>query len=118
MTTTTPRQAVEALRSQPDLPRGDDERFAGYGVMGIPFAIGHFLAHRDMLASSVGPAFLVPHVHGQAPLVELAERSLTPTYGSDRHGAEQERESAQGDRQSDVRAGGGQLRRSDRRGVA
>ena len=57
MTTTTPRQAVDALRSRPDLPHGDDERFAGYGVMGIPFESGHYLALRDMLASSVGPAY-------------------------------------------------------------
>lgn len=57
MTTTTPRQAVDALRSRPDLPDGDDERFAGYGVMGIPFDSGHYLALRDMLASSVGPAY-------------------------------------------------------------
>lgn len=57
MTTTTPRQAVDALRSRPELPHGNDERFAGYGVMGIPFASGHYLALRDMLASSVGPAY-------------------------------------------------------------
>jgi hypothetical protein len=57
MTTTTPQQAVQALRSRPTLPDGNDERFAGYGVMGIPFASGHYLALRDMLASSVGPAY-------------------------------------------------------------
>ncbi len=57
MTTTTPRQAVDALRSRPELPDGDDERFTGYGVMGMPFASGHYLALRDMLASSVGPAY-------------------------------------------------------------
>lgn len=57
MTTTTPRQAVDALRARPLLPDGDDERFAGYGVMGIPFTSGHYLALRDMLASSVGPAY-------------------------------------------------------------
>lgn len=57
MTTTTPRQAVESLSSRPELPDGDDERFAGYGVMGMPFASGHYLALRDMLASSIGPAY-------------------------------------------------------------
>jgi hypothetical protein len=57
MTTTTPRQAVETLRSRPVLAGGDDERFTGYGVMGMPFASGHYLALRDMLASSVGPAY-------------------------------------------------------------
>lgn len=57
MTTTTPRQAVEALRASRRLPDGDDERFTGYGIMGMPFASGHYLALRDMVASSVGPAY-------------------------------------------------------------
>jgi hypothetical protein len=57
MTTTTPQQAVEALLAQLRLPDGDDERFIGYGVMGMPFASGHYLALRDMVASSVGPAY-------------------------------------------------------------
>jgi hypothetical protein len=57
MTTTTPRQAVEALQAHPRLPDGDDERFTGYGVMGMPFASGHYLALRDMVATSVGPAY-------------------------------------------------------------
>lgn len=47
MTTTTPRNAVEALQADPSLPEGDDERFVGYGVMGVPFASGHYLALRD-----------------------------------------------------------------------
>lgn len=57
MTTTTPRQAAEALVAEPRLAQGDDERFSGYGVMGMPFASGHYLALRDMVASSVGPAY-------------------------------------------------------------
>jgi hypothetical protein len=57
MTTTTPRQAVEALQAQPLLPEGDDERFTGYGVIGMPFASGHYLALRDMVATSIGPAY-------------------------------------------------------------
>lgn len=55
--TTTPRQAVQALLDQPRLPDGDDERFIGYGVMGMPFASGHYLVLRDMVATSVGPAY-------------------------------------------------------------
>lgn len=55
--TTTPRQAVQAVLEQPRLPEGDDERFTGYGVMGMPFGSGHYLALRDMVASSVGPAY-------------------------------------------------------------
>lgn len=57
MTMTSPQQAVEAVRARPRLPDGDDERFTGYGVMGMPFAGGHYLALRDMVASSVGPAY-------------------------------------------------------------
>lgn len=57
MTSTTPRQAVEALQASPRVPEGDDERFIGYGVMGMPFASGHYLALRDFVATSVGPAY-------------------------------------------------------------
>ncbi|GAA3620981.1 hypothetical protein GCM10022236_24020 [Microlunatus ginsengisoli] len=39
------------------LPAGDDERFVGYGAMGVPFRSGHYLALRNMQASSVGPAY-------------------------------------------------------------
>ena len=57
MTATTPRQAVETIEAHPVLPEGDDERFTGYGVMGMPFASGHYLALREMVATSVGPAY-------------------------------------------------------------
>jgi hypothetical protein len=40
-----------------DLPAGGGERFAGYGVMGLPFASGHVLAMRRFTASSIGPAY-------------------------------------------------------------
>jgi hypothetical protein len=39
------------------LPIGHEERFAGYGVMGIPFVSGHVLAMRRFPASSIGPAY-------------------------------------------------------------
>jgi hypothetical protein len=55
--TKTPKQTVEALLAAPGLPDGDDERFTGYGVMGMPFASGHYLALRDMVATSIGPAY-------------------------------------------------------------
>ena len=45
------------MQDHPRLADGDDERFTGYGVMGVPFASGHYLAFRDMLATSVGPAY-------------------------------------------------------------
>ncbi|GAB99487.1 hypothetical protein GONAM_09_01330 [Gordonia namibiensis NBRC 108229] len=57
MNTQTPREVVADVRAHPRLADGDDERFAGYGVMGLPFASGHYLALRDMVASSIGPAY-------------------------------------------------------------
>lgn len=57
MTHTTPRDVVDTLTADPRLADGDDERFTGYGAMGVPYADGHYLALRDMLATSIGPAY-------------------------------------------------------------
>jgi hypothetical protein len=57
MTTTTPRHAIATLADNPRIADGDDERFTGYGAMGVPFSSGHYLAFRDMLATSVGPPY-------------------------------------------------------------
>ncbi len=54
---TAPRQLIERLEAAPLLPDGADERFAGYGVMGLPFRSGHVLAMRRFPASSVGPGY-------------------------------------------------------------
>ncbi len=35
----------------------DTEQFVGSGVLGLPFATGHYLALRDIAASSIGPAY-------------------------------------------------------------
>ncbi|MFL6088670.1 MAG: hypothetical protein ACJ71Z_00835 [Aeromicrobium sp.] len=50
----TPR---EASSLSVDLPAGTDERVSGYGVIGLPFSSGHYLALRDFVASSFGPAY-------------------------------------------------------------
>ncbi len=39
------------------LPSGTAERYAGYGMMGLPFASGHVLAMRRFPASSIGPGY-------------------------------------------------------------
>lgn len=39
------------------VPPGEGERFSGYGVMGLPFTSGHYLALRHMTASSIGPSY-------------------------------------------------------------
>jgi hypothetical protein len=48
---------VAQLVADPRLPSGTAERFALYGVMGLPFASGHVLALRDAPVGSIGPAF-------------------------------------------------------------
>jgi hypothetical protein len=57
MTRTSPRAAAAAMERRPRLPDGHDERFAGYGVWGLPFTLGDVLAFRRHTASSIGPAF-------------------------------------------------------------
>lgn len=39
------------------LPPGTNERFAGYGVMSLPFSSGHVLGLRRFPVTSVGPAY-------------------------------------------------------------
>lgn len=53
--TDSPRSIAEI---HPTLPSGaEEERFSGYGVMGMPFASGHYLALRHFPASSVGAGY-------------------------------------------------------------
>lgn len=52
-----PRAVSEEMERDPLLPRGSEERFAGYGVMGLPFASGHLLAFRRVTSSSIGPPY-------------------------------------------------------------
>lgn len=54
---TTPREAVATLTADPRLVEGFDERYTGYGVMGLPYASGHYLALRAFAATSIGPAY-------------------------------------------------------------
>lgn len=53
---TTPQAAAAATKTMP-LPDGDDERVVGFGVMGLPFASGHYLAYRDFPETSFSPAY-------------------------------------------------------------
>lgn len=54
---TEPRGLIERLEATASLPAGSEERFNGYGVMGLPFRSGHVLAMRRFPASSVGPGY-------------------------------------------------------------
>ena len=44
--------------ANPILPPGDDERFVGFGVMGLPFANGHYLAMRQFPATTYAPPYI------------------------------------------------------------
>lgn len=52
-----PRTLVDELAAAASLPAGRQERFNGYGVMGLPFESGHVLAMRRFPASSVGQGY-------------------------------------------------------------
>ena len=52
-----PRELAAQVEEGVPLPSGSEERFSGYGVMGLPFASGHVLAMRRFTASSVGPDY-------------------------------------------------------------
>nr|WP_231140494.1 hypothetical protein [Mycobacterium avium] len=56
-TTRTPLDAATAVLDDPALPAGDDERFVGFGVMGLPFGSGHYLALRQFPATSFSPGY-------------------------------------------------------------
>lgn len=56
-TSRTPYDAATAILQAPILPAGDDERFVGFGVMGLPFASGHYLALRHFPAATFAPAY-------------------------------------------------------------
>jgi hypothetical protein len=54
----TPRAAAAAVTAHPVLPPGDDERFVGFGIMGLPFTSSHYLALRQFPATTFAPAYV------------------------------------------------------------
>jgi len=54
---TEPRQLARQAEVHPSLPRGTEERFSGYGVMGLTFRSGHVLGLRRFPASSIGQGY-------------------------------------------------------------
>lgn len=52
-----PRRLAERTEASPGLPEGTEERFSGYGVMGLPFRSGHVLGLRRFAASSIGRGY-------------------------------------------------------------
>jgi hypothetical protein len=53
----TPAEIAASIEESPELPEGDDERFAGWGVMAAPFSSGDLLAMRRFPASSLGSGY-------------------------------------------------------------
>jgi hypothetical protein len=54
----TPQDTVAAVLANPMLPPGDDERFVGFGILGLPFSNGHYLAMRQFPATTFAPPYL------------------------------------------------------------
>lgn len=51
------RESIAAAERQAKLLPGTDERFSGWGVMGLPFVSGDVFASRCFPATSVGPGY-------------------------------------------------------------
>lgn len=52
-----PKELVDKLEQGAQLPSGNEERFVGYAVLGVPFTSGHLLAMRRWPASSLGEGY-------------------------------------------------------------
>lgn len=52
-----PKKIVDSIERSGKLPSGTEERFLGYGVMGLPFKSGHVLAMRRFPVNSIGGAY-------------------------------------------------------------
>lgn len=82
----TPASAAAVVTAHPVLPDGDDERFTGFGIMGLAFAGGHYLALRAWTATSIGAAYrAVWHrdPHGRWHMFTTAPAELScPRYFS------------------------------------
>lgn len=53
-----PWAAAAAVTAHPVLPAGNDERFVGFAIMGLPFSNGHYLALRQFPATTFAPAYI------------------------------------------------------------
>src|SRR5215210_6201979 len=52
-----PKELVDSLEQGAELPSSNEERFAEYGVMGVPFTSGDLLAMRRFSASLLGQGY-------------------------------------------------------------
>jgi len=82
-----PAAIVADLERELQLPPGSEERFSGYGVMGLPFRSGHVLGLRRFPASSIGPGYRSvwhrdPHGRWTFYQDQPAELACTRYFGS------------------------------------
>jgi hypothetical protein len=54
----TPQDTVAAVLANPMPQPGADERFVGFGIMGLPFCNGHYLAMRQFPATTFAPPYV------------------------------------------------------------
>jgi hypothetical protein len=111
-----PADIVEDLERHSELPPGSEERFFGYGVMGLPFRSGHVLGLRRFPVSSIGPGYRSvwhrdPHGRWTFYQDQPAELACTRYFGAD---VDEVREGPvridwTGPRTLEVRAGDGDL---------
>jgi hypothetical protein len=111
-----PAVIVEELERHAELPPGPEERFFGYGVMGLPFQSGHVLGLRRFPASSIGPGYRSvwhrdPHGLWTFYQDQPAELACTRYFGAEVDEVRQGpiRIDWSGPRRFDVRAGDGDL---------
>ncbi|HUR67820.1 MAG TPA: hypothetical protein VM370_01125 [Candidatus Thermoplasmatota archaeon] len=52
-----PRELASRAEREPQVPPGNNERYAGYGIFGVAFESGHILAMRRFTASSLGAGY-------------------------------------------------------------
>ena len=82
-----PGTLVETIERSAKVPAGTEERFYGYGVVGVPYKSGHVLALRRWPASSLGQDYTsVWHRHpsGHWTFIQDAppEKACTRYFGS------------------------------------
>jgi hypothetical protein len=53
----SPASAAADVTARPALPSGDGERFTGFGIMGLAFDTGHYLALRAWTETSIGAPY-------------------------------------------------------------
>jgi hypothetical protein len=111
-----PAEIIQDLERHPKLPPGSEERFFGYGVMGLPFRSGHVLGLRRFPASSIGPGYRSiwhrdPHGRWTFYQDQPPELACTRYFGAEVDEVRQSpiRIDWTGPRRFEVRAGDGDL---------